>query len=140
MVGGLMMRIPLASLLVLALFATAAAGSDDELDPKAVSKVTVQNVTLQGDAVSGVVSNTSPHTVRDVKLQITYAWLWKNERHPGTDNPGRTDWYTLAGEIPAGGTMPFTYRPASPLPKRNDGTFEASAKVDSFTEIVPPAQ
>jgi hypothetical protein len=135
------MRTPRALPLAWALLlATAALGSDDALDAKAVSKVTAQHVTLQGDAVSGVVANTSTHTVRDVKLQITYGWLWKNERHPGTDNPGRTDWYTLAGEIPAGGSMPFTYRPTSPLPKRRDGTFNASATVVGFTEVVPPGQ
>ena len=119
------------------LLASAALGSDDTLDARAVSKVSARNVTLQGDAVSGVIANDSPHAVRDVKLEITYGWLWKNERHPGTDNPGRTDLYTLAGEIPAGGSMPFTYRPSSPLPTRSDGTFNASASVIGFTEVVP---
>lgn len=119
------------------LLASAALGSDETLDARAVSKVSARNVTLQGDAVSGVIANDSPHAVRDVKLEITYGWLWKNERHPGTDNPGRTDLYTLTGEIPAGGSMPFTYRPSSPLPTRSDGTFNASASVIGFTEVVP---
>ena len=119
------------------LLGTSALGSDETLDAKAVSKVSAQNVTLQGDTVSGVVVNGSPHTVRDVKLEITYGWLWKNERHPGTDNPGRTDSYTLPGEIPPGGSVPLTYRPSSPLPSRSDGTFTASATVIGFTEVIP---
>src|SRR5262245_25244071 len=102
------MRMPRGSLLALTLLlATAPLGAEDTVDAKALSKVTVQNVALRGDAVSGVVANAFPHTVRDVKLQITYGWLWKNERHPGTNNPGRTDWYTLFAEVPAGGSVPF---------------------------------
>ena len=127
--------LPVALVLLLAAAATA---SDQPLDAKAVGQVTVQNVTLQGDAVSGVIANGSPQLVRNVNLQITYAWLWNNERHPGTDNPGRTDYYTLTGDIPPGGSMPFTYRPATPLAKRNDGQFNASASVNGFTEIEPP--
>jgi hypothetical protein len=119
------------------LLAAAVTASDQPLDAKAVDKVAVQNVTLQGDEVSGVVANGSPHPVRDVKLQITYGWLWTNERHPGTDNPGRTDYYTVPGDIAPGGSMPFTYRPATPLAKPHDGQFNASANVIGFTEFAP---
>ena len=120
------------------LVAVAALAGDEQLDPHAFHSVTAQNVALQGDTVSGVLTNTSAHAVRDVQLQITYTWLWKDERHPGTDNPGRTDLYTVPGEITAGGSHPFSYRPQAPLPTRQDGHFEASASVVGFTEIVPP--
>ena len=91
--------IPFLALAVL--FATAALGSDDAVDAKAVTKVSTRDVVLKGDTVSGVVVNNSPHTVRDVQLQIIYVWMWNNERHPGSNNPGHTDYYTLPGEIPA---------------------------------------
>ena len=120
------------------LVAGVALASDVELDPHAFRSVTVENVALQGDTVTGVVANTSAHGVRDVQLEITYGWLWKNERHPGTDNPGRTDLYTLPGEISAGGSKPFSYRPQSPLQNRSDGTFVPSAAVVGYTEIIPP--
>ena len=120
------------------LVAVAALAGDEQLDPHAFHSVTAQNVALQGDAVTGVVKNTSAHAVRDVQLQITYAWLWKDERHPGTDNPGRSDLYTVPGEIAAGASQPFSYRPQAPLPNRHDGHFEPSASVVGFTEIVPP--
>ncbi len=92
---------------------------------------------MQGDTVTGVVSNAGRHPVRDVQMQITYVWLWNNERHPGSDNPGRTDIYTLPGEIPTGGSQTFTYRPATPLPHRTDGHFAPSVNVTGFTEVVP---
>lgn len=126
--------IPLILTLVLA---TAALAGDAELDSQASKDVKVQNVALQGDTVSGVVSNTGRHPVRDVQMQITYVWLWNNERHPGTDNPGRTDFYTSPGEIPTGGSQPFTYRPSTPLPHRTDGHFAPSVNVTGFTEVVP---
>jgi hypothetical protein len=127
------------SLLAL-LIARAGVATDDPVDPNAVRLVTAQNVALQGDTVSGVVANNSPHAVRDVQMQITYVWLWTNERHPGTDNPGRTDSYTLPGEIAAGKSQPFSYRPQSPPPTRDDGHFEPKVSVVGFTEIVPPGQ
>jgi hypothetical protein len=133
------MRTRFIAFLALALLlARAGVAADNPVDPAAFRSVTVQNVALRGDTVSGVIANTSPHAVRDVQLQITYVWLWKNERHPGTDNPGRTDAYTLPGEIAAGASQPFTYRPQSPLPQRSDGHFEPSVTVVGFTEIIPP--
>jgi hypothetical protein len=126
--------IPLILTLVLA---TAALAGGPEFDSQASKDVKVQNVTLNGDTVSGVVSNVGRHPVRDVQMQITYVWLWNNERHPGTDNPGRTDYYTAPGEIPTGGSQPFTYRPTTPLAHRTDGHFAPSVNVTGFTEVVP---
>jgi hypothetical protein len=123
---------------VLALIvASAAFAGDDPLDPHASKDVRAQNVTLQGDAVSGTLVNADKHPVRDVQMQITYVWFWNDERHPGTDNPGRTDTYTVPGEIPSGGSQSFTYRPAAPLPHRTDGHFAPSVNVTGFTEIAP---
>src|SRR5262249_47461488 len=47
----------------------AAAAADNPMDPQAFRSLTVQNVALHGDTVSGVVANTSARAVRDVRLQ-----------------------------------------------------------------------
>ena len=97
--------------------------------------VTVSGVSLQNGAISGSLVNKSPRLLRDVRLLIRLTWFWKNERHPGDDSPGRSDYFTVTEEIPPGGSTSFTYRPSPPLPQRDDGHFEAAAQVVGFTEI-----
>ncbi len=93
--------------------------------------VEVRDVRAQPDQVSGVLVNLSSKPVRNVQIQIGRSWLWKNERHPGEDkdNPGRSVSYTVSGEIPPDGRLPFTYRSDTPLPQRSDGWFETSVSV-----------
>ena len=97
--------------------------------------VSVQNVGMRSGVVSGLLLNNSPRLLRDVRLLVRFAWLWKNERAPRRDNPGRSDYYTVPGDIPAGGRLTFTYRPAPPLPGRSDGHFETAVEVAGFTEV-----
>src|SRR5262249_13136310 len=108
------------------------------VDPHAVRSRPLGKVALPGDTVTGGGGDTSAPGGRGVRLGVTDGWLLENERHPGTDNPGRTDLYTLPGEISAGGSKPFSYRPQSPLQNRSDGTFVPSAAVVGYTEIIPP--
>jgi len=127
------------SVLVVAL-ASAAAATDAALDAALGSDVVTQNVSLKDDAVSGIVVNRSKRPLREVRLQISYVWMWNDEYHPGSDAPGRTEYYTLAAEIPPGGSAPFMYRPNTPLPTRKDGRFIPSVSVVGVTEVVPPGQ
>ena len=76
--------------------------------------------------------------MRDVQLLIRYVWLWKNEFHPGEDDPGLSVYHTVEGELPPGKSKPITYQPSPPLPARADGYFEAIVSVAGFTEIIPP--
>ena len=105
--------------------------SSDQVD----HTVVVRDVQVQDSAVSGVIVNNSSRLLRDVKVIIRHAWTWKNERHPGDDNPGRAEYFTIPGEVAPGGSLPFTYRLNQPLPKRTDGHFVTSASVISFTEV-----
>ena len=101
---------------------------------KASQEVTVDDVQMRNGAISGMVINKSGDTLRDVKLVIDHAWLWKNERHPGTNDPSRTDFYTVPQLIPPQGTVAFEYQPR-PLPNRTDGRFDTTVKVMDFTEV-----
>ena len=102
---------------------------------QAAQVVTIRNLTI--GVVSGELINKSARPLRDVQLLIRYVWLWNNEFHPGQDELGEAIYYTVEGEIPPGGSKPFTYRPASPLPSRTDGHFEVTVSVAGFTEILP---
>lgn len=93
----------------------------------------VQQVSAQADGtVSGVLVNRSSDKLRDVKLLVEYAWLWKNEKRPGTDDPSFAG-SLAAGDVPAGQTAPFTYRPSKALPARSDGSFQVTVQVVGFT-------
>jgi hypothetical protein len=96
--------------------------------------VTVTDLTARDGTVSGVLTNKSPRVVRDVKLLIRQTWLWNDERHPGDDAPGRSDFYTVPDPISPNGSVRFSYSGA-PLPRRSDGRFQASVDVVGLTEI-----
>jgi hypothetical protein len=122
---------------VLFLAFSVTASTADELDPALAEQVVVQNLTLRGDLLTGTIVNHSSRAVRGIQLQITYGWLWSDERHPGADNPGRTEMTVLTAEIPAGGSAPFSYRPSTPLPVRTDGQFVPAVRVTGITEVIP---
>jgi hypothetical protein len=109
------------------------------LTKQEASRVLVlENVTAQDEVVSGEIRNNSTNLVRDVQLLIRYVWLWKNEFHPGKDDPSRSDYYNLPGEIPPHGVTRFQYTPSSPLPKRTDGSFLVTVSVAGFAQVIPP--
>jgi hypothetical protein len=108
---------------------------------QAGSVLAIEKLTVQDGTVTGEIRNKSKNTVRDVQLFIRYTWLWKDEFHPGKDNPSAAFYPTMAGEITPGGSMPFKFTPAPPLPKRSDGRFEApSVSIAGFTQIIPQSK
>jgi hypothetical protein len=88
--------------------------------------------------VSGVILNRTDLTVRQVKLMINYAWVWRNDFKPGEDSPGRTVYVTAPADIPAHGQGSFSYQPSPPLPSRGDGRFAPSVHIVGYTRMVPP--
>lgn len=98
--------------------------------------VAVRNIKVQDGSVSGEIVNSSPNVIRDVQLLIRYTWLWKNEMKPGEDNRSDAVFYNVEGEIPPGGSKPFTYRPSSTM-KEDGGRYEVSVTVAGFTQLVP---
>jgi len=102
---------------------------------QAVGVLSLRNVTTDGGGVSAQIVNKGLLPVENVRLLIRHAWLWKDERNPGTDNPGRAVYHTVAGRIAPGAALPFTYHASPPLPERDDGTFETAVEIVGFTEI-----
>jgi len=95
-----------------------------------------------GGSLIGLVQNSGSTTVRDVRLLIRHTWLWKNERHPGppADNPGRSAYYMVEGDIPPGGDLRFRYSPSPALPVRTDGSFATTAEIVGFVEAGPSGE
>ena len=74
--------------------------------------------------------------LRGVELLLRQVWLWNDERHPGTDSPGRTLPFTLGGDVAPNASAPFTFQ-TPPLPQRSDGRFVTTMDVTGFTEVGP---
>jgi len=138
-------RTTLASLLlglVLALWAELSFAQNVASQEQTGSILAIESLTVQDGTVTGAIRNKSPNPVRDVQLFIRYTFLlWKNEFHPGKDNPSAVFFPTVSGDIAPGGSLPFQFSPSPPLPKRSDGKFERpSVAVGGFTQVVPQSR
>ena len=103
---------------------------------EAAQTVVITDLTVKDDSVSGTIVNKSSATVRDVALLLRQVWQWKDERHPGTDSPGRTLPFTFRADIAPNTSAPFTFQ-TPPLPQRSDGRFVTTMDVTGFTEVGP---
>lgn len=112
------------------------ATAEQPLPQEAVAQiVAVSDLHAQNGTVSASLVNKSPHVVRNVRLLIRHAWVWKDERHPGTDSPGAAEYYVVPDAIPPGQRQRFTHTPSPPLPQRSDGHFDTSVEVVGFEEV-----
>jgi len=103
---------------------------------EAARTIVINDLTVQDGSVSGTIVNKSSATVRGVQLLLRQTWLWNDERHPGTDSPGRTLPFTFAGDVAPNGSAPFTFQ-IPPLPERSDGRFVTTMDVTGLTEVGP---
>ena len=108
-------------------------------ESRLAANVDLHDVRTGGDAVSGTVVNRSPYPVRDVRLVVSHVWVWDNEFHPGTDDYSRADYYVVPGEIPPGGSVPFTIRPSNPLSEERGGRYLTKVAIARVVEIMPGA-
>lgn len=104
---------------------------------QADSTAEVRDVRVEDDTVHGTLVNKSSKSLRDVRLLIRHAWLWKTERSPGNSNPGRSEFYSFPGEIAAGASAPFTYHLERLDAPRGEGKFMTSAEIMSYTLVGP---
>src|SRR5450756_2351009 len=100
----------------------------------AAQTIVINDLRVQEGSVSGTIVNKSSATLRGVKLLLRQVWQWKDERHPGTDSPGRALPFTLSGDVAPNASAPFTFQ-IPPLEQRSDGRFVTTMDVTGFTEV-----
>lgn len=103
-----------------------------------LSGVEVTNVTSSGDRVSGTIVNRSRSELKDIALLVTRAWLWRDERHPGTENPGGSYYFTVKTPVAPGSSLPFSFDiPHADSPSSQLGQFQVSIQATGYTEVYP---
>ena len=123
------------ALLGAACWATAAVAAPPVTPQPAAQVVVLTDLSVEHGAVSGILVNKSRRLVRDVRLLIRNARVWRNERYPGNNNPGRAEYYSVPEAILPGESLRFSHAPSSPLPERRDGHFDTSVEVVGFVEV-----
>jgi hypothetical protein len=94
--------------------------------------VQVADVESNGAEVTGRLVNRSDRRLEDVHLLVSDMFLWRNEFHPGPDDPSQAIDAVVRGPIPPHGSVTFHVdRP--PLPARHDGSFTTDVTVVSLT-------
>ena len=112
-------------------------GADTVLSSQEASRaLSFEKLDVNPSKISGVITNKTPHTIKDVQLMVQYHWLWKDERNPGKDSPGRTVVLPLNEQLEPGESHRFTYTPEFSLPSRDDGYFMPEVDVAAFTTVV----
>ena len=100
--------------------------------------VELQDVSAQPNgSISGKLANRTSYVIRDVKLMIDYAWIWRNDFKPGADSPGRTMYTTVQGDIAPHAESNFSFEPSPPLSSAGDGHFKPEVRIVGYTQMVP---
>ena len=116
--------------------APVAAATVEIADGDVSSPITVADVSRHGDQIVGTLVNQGTDEVRNIRLLIDVAFLWKDELHPGEDSPGRSAVLTVAGPIAPRGRLAFEFTPSPPLPERNDGRYaEPKVRVMGYNSV-----
>ena len=97
--------------------------------------LSVEELKLEGDQVTGILVNRTEKVARDVRLQVIFSWLWKNEKHPGDNDPSFVVTEIPTAEVPPHGTLPFRYTYPSVVTARSDGEFMMDARVLGYSAV-----
>src|SRR5262249_44764768 len=97
-------------------------------------KVSIRDCHLEPTQIDCQLVNQSGTELRDVQIAVQREYRWRDEFHPGLDNPGWTAVLALPEPIPPGGSRTFVY-PGQFNDYRSDGTFRTSVQVLGYTEV-----
>jgi hypothetical protein len=99
--------------------------------------VRVEDLRSDDDDVRGRLVNETDDQIENVRLLVSDQFLWRNERHPGTDSPSDAHAVTVPGPIPPHGSVPFEFRRPSRLADRPDGEFQTEVSAVELTRRSP---
>ncbi|MCB1746710.1 MAG: hypothetical protein H6977_08945 [Gammaproteobacteria bacterium] len=83
--------------------------------------------------VRGTLTNIGEQALGGIVLLVRHGWLWRDELHPGPDDPSWADYVSVDQRLEPGASTTFVYRPATPPPVRDDGRFTRDVEVVGAT-------
>lgn len=86
------------------------------------------------ESLSGMISNHGDKRIENVRLLVSYGWLWNDDRRSDDASPGWTEIHTLPLAVEAGQRVPFTLHHERPRPARDDGQLTTTVKVIGLTQ------
>ncbi|MCC6706445.1 MAG: hypothetical protein IT492_02695 [Gammaproteobacteria bacterium] len=104
----------------------------DEVD----AVITLEDVADTETGMTGTVTNHGDVPVTEIKVLVSYGWLWKDDRRTDEASPGWTETHTLPLRLEAGQSQPFALAHEQARPQRDDGELTMSYKVLGFTRWV----
>jgi hypothetical protein len=121
-------------LLALALATLPAATATAEITREEIGQgqiatmVRVEEVRRDGDTVQLRLVNLTSERLENLRVLVSESFRWKDETHPGEDDPSHARIFTVAEPIAPGATRDVTVTLTSP-PVRGDGWFVLDATV-----------
>jgi hypothetical protein len=113
------------------------AGADVDRISRLENVATIQGVQSDGDMVRGRIVNQTDDQLENVRLLVSDQFLWRNERHPGSESPSDAHTVIVPGPIPPHGSVAFDFRRPSGLPERHDGQFVTDVSPVELTRRPP---
>lgn len=116
---------------------TPAMGLADEVvgPARLLSSAAVEDIVYTNDSVAGRIINRSDKRLENVRILVTYPWLWADDRRTDDTSPGWSEYHIVAGPVPANGALSFSFPHTSLHSERNDGNFLPSVQMVGFTEV-----
>lgn len=84
--------------------------------------------------LSGQITNRGSQRIENVRLLVSYGWLWNDDRRSNDASPGWTELHTLPMAIEAGQSVPFAVEHERARPARDDGQLMLTVKVIALTQ------
>ena len=95
---------------------------------------TLEDLVDTPQRLSGRIINRGNQRIEQVRLLVSYGWLWNDDRRTDDTSPGWTEVHTLPMSIEAGQSAMFSVDHEREPPARDDGKLMMTAKVIGVTQ------
>lgn len=131
------MKAPFAPTLLLNLLLVTALPcmADDVVPATQIAAIaTLDDIVDTPERLSGTLSNHGDKRIENVRLLVSYGWLWNDDRRTDEASPGWSEVHTLPMSVEPGQSVPFSVAHERPRPARDDGQLLTTVKVLGLTE------
>ena len=95
---------------------------------------TADDIVDSAERMTGRISNHGQYRIDNVRVMVSYTWLWNDDRRTDDASPGWTEMHTLPVAVEPGQSVPFSFEHERGRPARDDGQLITTVKIVGFTE------